>query len=258
MRRSHTQLPDRRIISLSPALTDFLVAIGATPQLVGVSDYCDLPEGCQVERIGGISNPNIERIYALAPDAILIDRSPGSGAVASQSLGDLPTHSVIIRSVASSIDQLAELAYELDYSDAAADLITQLRQAVDRGYDERARYRLQRIVTFTWRDPWVAIGGESYADDLLRLCGAENIALRLAGRNPRAGLEVFMRSNPQIILLAYGTYPFEPADADSFWRFGDVDAVRSGQIALCDARWLQRYGPRMLLAIPGLMGLLHR
>jgi hypothetical protein len=58
--------------------------------------------------------------------------------------------------------------------------------------------------------------------------------------------------------LAYGAYPFEPADADSFWRFGDVDAVRAGQVGLCDARWLQRYGPRMLEAIPGLMELLHR
>jgi len=117
---------------------------------------------------------------------------------------------------------------------------------------------MRRVLAFTWRDPWLAVGGDCYADDLLRLCGAENLALRLPGRNPRAGLEAFLRHNPHVILLASEPYPFELADCNAFWRFGDVHAVQHRSIHMCSGRLLMRFGLHMPEAIAVLSDLIHR
>ncbi len=65
------RLPER-IISLSPANTEILYALGLGDKIVGVTDYCDYPEEVATkEKIGGYSDPNIEKIISLNPDLIL-------------------------------------------------------------------------------------------------------------------------------------------------------------------------------------------
>jgi iron complex transport system substrate-binding protein len=247
----------QQIVSLAPSLTDVLIAIGAAGHLAGVSDYCDLPSGVELPRVGGVGNPDLVALRALEPDAVLIDRSPGAPIGGAPVLSDLPTHSVVARSVAGSIEQTADLLADLGLSAEAVPLLTELRAAVEQAYLRQPGRRLRRVVVFTWRDPWIAVGADTYADDLLRLCGAENIALRLPGRNPRAGLEAFMRYNPQVIVLASGRSELGEDDLDAFWRFGDVEAIRRGRLALCDERLLSRFGPWTVRAIEVLTGLIH-
>jgi ABC-type Fe3+-hydroxamate transport system substrate-binding protein len=249
--------PPRRIISLAPSLTEFLVAIGLGDQLVGVTDFCTLPEALQPTRVGGIGNPDLDLIAALAPDLVLVDRTPGGPHASAVLAASLPTHAVVVRSVGSALAELADLARLLGAADRASALVRELHAAQDAAYARQYTRRMRRVVAFTWRDPWLAVGGDTFADDLLRLCGAENIALRMVGRSPRAGLETFMRYNPEVILLARGGYPFEADDARAFWRFGDVAAVMRRRIHVCDEALLTRFGVRLPLAIEQISALIH-
>ena len=66
----------RRIISLAPNITEILFSLGMQDQLVGVSDYCKYPiEAMEKENIGGLFNPNLEKITALNADLILATES---------------------------------------------------------------------------------------------------------------------------------------------------------------------------------------
>ncbi len=65
-----------RIISLAPSITETLFALALDSSVVGVTDYCDYPVPAkQKTRIGGILNPNIERILSLRPDLVLMSGS---------------------------------------------------------------------------------------------------------------------------------------------------------------------------------------
>ena len=60
-----------RIISLMPAHTEIIFALGAEDKLVGVSNYCNYPAGAlKKEKVGDYLRPNFEKIYALKPDII--------------------------------------------------------------------------------------------------------------------------------------------------------------------------------------------
>ncbi len=60
-----------RVVSLSPALTDIIAYVGAEKKLIGVTVFCS-GEVCRgKERVGGIVNPNVEKIYNLHPDLIV-------------------------------------------------------------------------------------------------------------------------------------------------------------------------------------------
>ncbi|HEY6079849.1 MAG TPA: helical backbone metal receptor, partial [Polyangiaceae bacterium] len=67
-----------RVVSLSPALTETTLALGAGEQLVGISDFCELPPGKTLPRLGSALTPNHEAIAALEPSLILCDASVGS------------------------------------------------------------------------------------------------------------------------------------------------------------------------------------
>lgn len=59
-----------RAVSLSPATTELICELGFKDRLVGISDYCDFPEGLSAPKVGSTENPDIDAILKLAPDAV--------------------------------------------------------------------------------------------------------------------------------------------------------------------------------------------
>ncbi len=234
-----------------------MLASGAIDRLIGVTDFCNLPAGHPAVRLGGIANPDQEMLHALDPDLVLVNRSPGGPYAAAAIDSALPIYSISIRTVTGAIEALADLARVLGTGEAAASLLMAARQAQEQAYERQYQRRMRRVVVFTWREPWVAIGGDTYADDLLRLCGGENVALRMPGRTPRAGLDIFVRNNPEVILLASGPYPFAQGDHAAFWRYGDVVAVSRQRIRICEAQLLSHFGTRIPEAIQTISTLIH-
>ena len=72
-RRRQASAQQRRIVSLVPALTEMLFAIGAGPQVVGVSSFDAFPpEVKNLPRVGALLDPDTERILSLRPDLVII------------------------------------------------------------------------------------------------------------------------------------------------------------------------------------------
>jgi ABC-type Fe3+-hydroxamate transport system substrate-binding protein len=100
-----------------------------------------------------------------------------------------------------------------------------------------------RVLVPIWRDPWMAVGGDTYANDLLQLCGAYNVATELSGRYPRFELEQIGQLHPDIILLPSEPYAFAEADLPM------LRSVFAGPCVFVDGELLTWYGPRIPLAL---------
>ncbi|MFP4436280.1 MAG: helical backbone metal receptor [Chloroflexaceae bacterium] len=241
--------PPRRIVSLVPSLTEYLFAIGVGDRLVGVTDYCIEPAAAvaTLPKVRGTKNPDRELIRALQPDLLLASKEENRQRdVTAFAAANIPVYVTDIQSVAGAVAQLAALAAILEAEATAAPLLDAIRAALAEAGEHPPACR---TLTFIWRDPWMAVGSATYADDLLRLCGAENVALHLGGRYPRATLDEFMQLNPEVILLPDEPYRFTEADREVFAPFGAVPAVRAQRIHLCDGMLLTWYGPRTVAAL---------
>lgn len=254
-RRVALAVPPQRIISLVPSLTEYLFAVGAGARLVGITDFCSEPAAlvAHLPRLRGTKNPDRAAIAALRPDLVLAAKEENRqrDVVALEQAG-IPVYVTDVCSVAGALAELATLANILQ---VAAPLLDELRAAaaaVGQAGPPRAR-----LLAFIWRDPWMVVGADTYASDLLQLCGAENLGLHLAGRYPRADLADLLALDPDVILLPDEPYAFGPADRAAFAPFASVAAVRAQRLHLCDGKLLTWYGSRTLQALQQLPGLLR-
>jgi ABC-type Fe3+-hydroxamate transport system substrate-binding protein len=200
--------------------------------------------------VRGTKNPDRQAIVELRPDLVLAAKEENMlRDVRALEEAGIPVYVTNIRTVAEAAEQLGALARLLDAKAGAAPLLEELRAALWRVYALPADRVRRRVLVFIWRDPWMAVGDETYANDLLALCGADNVALRLPGRYPRAALSAFMQLNPEVILLPDEPYHFEEADWESFAPYGDVAAVLNRQVFLCDGKLLTWYGSRTAEAL---------
>jgi ABC-type Fe3+-hydroxamate transport system substrate-binding protein len=238
-----------RIVSLVPSLTAFLTTIGCAERLIGITDLCPtIPEYADLPLLGGTKNPAIASIIALQPDLVLTSTTDNLPTTLRElEAAGLTVYQVQINSVREAVEQLSQLARLLGCG--GAPLLQELRSAYWRALERPADAPRPRVLALAWRDPWMAIGDETYANDLLTLCGAQNVALELAGRQPRTSLERLLSLNPAIILLPDWPYAFSEADEAVFARHADVAAVRLGQIYLCEGRWLHWYGAQTVAAL---------
>lgn len=243
--------PPRRIVSLVPSLTEWLFSVGLGERVVGVTDYCIEPAAALVglPRLRGTKNPDRARIIALQPDLVIADQEENRERdVQALAAAGIQVYVTAIRSVTDVPDQLGRLAIVLGVAEQAAPALEELRTAI--GVAERALPAAPRpTIAFIWRDPWMAVGANTYAGDLLRLCGAANCALRLPGRYPRATLDAFMALCPEVILLPSEPYAFGERDLEAFAAYADVPAVRHGRIVLCDGTLLTWPGLRAIRAL---------
>lgn len=250
-RRLELQSPPRRIISLVPSLTEWLFSVGLGDRVVGVTDYCLEPAAALagLPRLRGTKNPDRERILALHPDLVIADQEENRERdVLALGASGIAVYVTAIRSVADVPEQLGALALVLGAAAQAAPQFVALRAAI--AATARAAAGVARpTLAFIWRDPWMAVGAETYAGDLLRLCGAANGALQLSGRYPRAPLATFMALRPELILLPSEPYPFSERDRTAFVPYADVPAVRDDRIVCCDGMLLTWPGPRTVTAL---------
>jgi ABC-type Fe3+-hydroxamate transport system substrate-binding protein len=112
-----------------------------------------------------------------------------------------------------------------------------------------------RFVCPIWRDPWMVVGGGTYAHDLITLCGGENLFAGVSGRRyPRVELAEIEAASPELILLPDEPYAFGQRDAQQLGAL-DVPAAHAGRIHLIDGTLVSWYGPRILQAIETLRAL---
>ncbi|MCL2551162.1 MAG: helical backbone metal receptor [Actinomycetia bacterium] len=235
--------PVRRAVSLVPSLTE-AVAVTAPGLLVGATDWCSHPADLDVVRVRGTKNPDVAAIAGLAPDLVIANeeenRPADLDALRSAGLRVLVTE---VRSLPQAFRELERVLVEgcgLDrpgWLDAAEAAWAQLRPVAPR----------RTAVVPVWRRPWMALGRDTFAGDLLARLGVDHVFAGHAERYPRfdpAALE-----GADLVVLPDEPYRFTAEDGPE--AFPSLPAV------LVDGRHLTWYGPSLGAAASALRAVLH-
>lgn len=254
----------RRIVSLVPSWTEALFALGLGPRVVGVTEWCVHPaEGVAgLPKVGGTKTARVDAILALAPDLVIANveenRRRTVERLRAEGVRVQVTYPRTVREAAETLRSLLELgAPEWAEREVVAPVLEAVEEA-ERAEAARAAAGRPRTRVFCpiWRDPWMAVGADTYANDLLALCGGENVfAHRSERRYPLVALDEVEAAGPEVVLLPDEPYAFGPVDAAELGELA-LPAARAGRIHVIDGTWVSWYGPRMRCAIPRLRALL--
>jgi iron complex transport system substrate-binding protein len=253
----------QRIISLAPNITEILFALELGPQLAAVTRFCDYPpEAAGKKKIGGLIDPDLEKIKSLRPDLVIAYRgNPLSSVKRMRELG-LP---VFALDAGNTLDSLAFVIARIGQvtgrGKKAAALIQHL---AERRNEVRTRLKCASsspkvFILLPGTGLWTS-GGQGYLDDMVEQAGAVNVAAGIKKPWVDYSLEQLVSDDPEaIILLARSREEFEQAikrtEADP--RLQNLRAVRGGRFVFLDENKTSRFGPRLIEAYAELARALH-
>jgi len=251
--------PPRRIVSLVPSLTESLFALGLGDRVVGVTDWCVHPADAvaRLPKVGGTKDANAATILALAPDLVIANQEENTRRLVDQlRAAGLTVWVTYPRTVREGATLLRELAALGATPAAIAAVVLPVETAV--AVAEAARPAVPvRVFCPIWRDPWMAVGCDTYIHSMLELCGGANVFAGRGGRRyPIVDLDDVVAAAPEVILLPDEPYAFGPLDAQQLARL-DLPASHSGRIHCVDGTWVSWYGPRIRPAVTKLRSLLQ-
>jgi ABC-type Fe3+-hydroxamate transport system substrate-binding protein len=256
--RPELAAPPERVVSLVPSLTEALFSLGLGPRVVGVTEWCVHPAEAvaTLPRVGGTKTPDVDRILALRPDLVLANREENRrrDVVRLREAG-IPVWVSYPRTVREGASLLAELAALGASAEAYGRVVEPVLAAVAEAERRRKAGPRRRVFCPIWRDPWMTVGADTYAHDMIALCGGENVfADREDRRYPRIELSDVVEAAPEVVLLPDEPFAFGPRDAAELARLA-TPAGRDGRIHLIDGTWVSWYGPRIRRAVEALSAL---
>jgi ABC-type Fe3+-hydroxamate transport system substrate-binding protein len=224
-----------RIVSLVPSLTEAL-ALSCPEKLVAATDWCTHPPELVVARVRGTKNPDLDAVRKLAPDLVVAsaeeNRQVDLDALRAQGTAVWVTD---IRTV--------------DQALASIETLLQAVGAGDRAWLHQARAswaqtsavlpgRRVRAVVPIWRRPWMHLGRDTYAGDVLSRLGVDNVL----GDSPERYPKMELGRLPEVDLVVLPDEPYQ------FTRTDGPEAFPGESCALVSGRFLTWYGPAMVEA----------
>ena len=239
--------PAQRVVSLIPASTELLFAVGAGTQVVGRTHWCDYPAAAQlVTDVGDGIGPNLEAVVAQRPDLVVLYLA-GNNTDAATRLRTLGIAVVQLRTDGlASVPRHARLLGTLTGHTAAADSVS---AAFALGLDSATvavdSAERPSVLILAWDQPPMAIGAGSYLDELVHRAGGTNLFHDLPQASAPVSLEAITARDPRLILTM-------GVDAPAFatrpeWQV--IPAVRAKRFVRIHGTEFDRPGPRTPLAI---------
>jgi iron complex transport system substrate-binding protein len=237
--------PAARVVSLIPATTELLFALGAGPQVVGRTRWCDYPaEAAAVASVGDGIAPNTEAIAVLRPDLVVAYRSTANAA------GVARLRELSIATVELTIDRFADLervtallARATGRVAAGDTLIASLRREIARATVTRSP--TPSILVLTWDQPAITLGGGSFLSELIARAGGRNAFADEARPSFPVSIEAIVARDPDFVLVTEDGVPDWAARPE--WRA--VRAVRERRFLRVTGSEFDRPSPRAPAAI---------
>lgn len=230
-----------RVISLSPGNTELAFAAGITP--VAVSAWSDYPpEANKLEQVANWQGMNLERIVALKPDVVLAWRAGNAerqvNQLAALGIKIVWLDPTSIEGVIAALRQLGEYSSTPETANEAADKLAADFNALKTRYTQTAK---KKVFLQFGQHPLFTSGKDSIQNEILTLCGGENIFADSRVPWPQVSREQVLTRKPEAIIITGDESNIPPVQ--QFWQSQLAIPV----IAINDD-WFSRPGPRIILA----------
>jgi len=258
--------PPARIVSLVPALTEMLFAIGAGPQVVAVSSYDEFPpEVKSLPRVGALLDPDMERILALRPD-LVVSYGSQTDVQAQLARAKIRVFSYRHAGLNGVFTTLKDLGVAVGRTADADRLARDIRSGLEAIQTRvRGRPKARTLLVFE-RDPaslrgvYVS-GGVGFLHDMLGIAGGVNVFADVARESVQPSVETMLARAPEVILEVRATGLLASADlaqAKRVWgALASVPAVQHGRIQILNGEHLVVPGPRVVQGTEAFARALH-
>lgn len=253
-----------RIISLAPANTEILFALGLNNSIIGVTEYCNYPEEATTKPIiGGYTTVNVERVITQDPD--LIFAYYGNGEDLINHLRNLGYTVITLNS-----DSIDGTLHDIEIVGQATGKTTEARELVDnmQGRIEDIKEKLKNVTTAPrtihcmWTDPLWVSGNNTFQDEMIKIAGGTNAFSDVEGWGV-VTLEKLLTTDPEIIIVDSGMGMGEGGTDilknyfEDEARLQTLSAVKNNQVFVINADIMDRGGPRIVDCIETLAKIEH-
>ena len=241
----------QRVVSLSPAVTEIVYALGAGDILVGRTDFCEYPpEAATIPSIGGISNLNIEKILSLSPDLVISGSMVGKKVTDQMDQMGVPMVCVVEKPKFEALfDNIRAIGKLVGKEQEADSLVESLKWKVERLLADTSLSTFNSqlstcyyVVGFGAGGNFTA-GGNTFINDIIRMAGGRNIAEDIDGWS--YSLEALVKEDPDYIIVRRE----DSATFCGMKPYNDLSAVKNGHVIGIVSGTLDLQVPRNIDAV---------
>ncbi|MEW6622528.1 MAG: ABC transporter substrate-binding protein [Bacillota bacterium] len=244
-----------KVVSLTPAVTEVLFALGLDDQIVGVTEYCNYPEAALAKpKMGDFSNPNVELVLESDADLVFVAAGVQMDLIERfEELGVkvLCLDAETINQVIANINLVGEI---MGVSEKAAEITADMQNRTDY-IVKKVEGREKPLVFFeVWDDPLMTAGPGTFIYNLIELAGGINTAYDVNTRYPQFSFEVLLERDPDV----YFANDFhKQSDIMARPGYTQLKAVKTGRVHTIDDDLVTLPGPRVVLGLEEMARLIH-
>ena len=260
------QTGPQRMVSVVPALTETLFAIGAGAAVVGVGTFDTHPaEVATRPRVGGLLDPDMERIFALRPD-LLVFYASQQDQIEQATRAGIDTFTYAHGGMVDTLDVIRRLGVRIGRAAEAAELAERIEARLTAVRTRLAGRARPRVLMVFGREPGslrnvYASGGIGFLHDMLEAAGGENVFADVRRERLQLTAESILVAAPDVIVeLTYDermTPDTQAAEVAVWGRLSSVPAVRNNRVHLLLGNQFVQPGPRMGDATAAIARALH-
>jgi cobalamin transport system substrate-binding protein len=247
-----------RIVSLAPSVTETLFALGAGPEVVGVSQYCGYPEAVtRLPKVGTFLTPNVEAIAGLKPTLVIgLESSSNIREIHAIEAMDCPTLMVSEETIEDIQAAILKIGERIGRAQQAHEMVRKIQSHISLVRQRLMSVPPRRVLMLVGHQPIVAVGPGTFLDELLRLAGGANVADRVGESWPRLSIEYIIAMAPEVILD--GQMGSDPVSPNSFWaQYPSIPAVKQRRVYGYPQDLILHPGPRVWQSLDLLAAMIH-
>lgn len=228
-----------RIVSLVPSQTELLYDLNLNDHVVGITRFCERPREWfyHKARVGGTKDPDTERIAALKPDLIIGNAEENTRKTISFLEQQYPVWLSDVKNLDEAYRMMLSIGEITHRSDSANHLVERIAKNFDGASLDPTGLK---VLYFIWKDPWMAVGRDTFIHSMIEAAGFENVIKDPLSRYPELTAEEISDLDPDLIFLSSEPYPFGNEHAELFER-------EFGKRALTvDGAMFSWYGSRLI------------
>ena len=253
----------RRVVSIIPATTEMLFAMGAGDRVIAIGTYDRYPpEAQKLPRVGALIDPNVEQILQMRPDLVVIYATQ-TELKRRLERANIAYYSYVHKGLADITQTIRTLGMRVGVEAAANALATQIEQQLA---DVRRRVESQphpkTLLVFGRERGSLrnidASGGQGFLHDMLETAGGTDVLADIHRQSVMMSTEMVLARAPEVIIeLRYEKDAINDADMNAWNRLSAVPAVKNHHVILLSGEEFVVPGPRVAQATRRLAAALH-
>jgi len=242
-----------KIISLSPNMTEVLFAVGAGENVVGVTNFADYPqEATEVDIIGSITEPNIEKIITMEPDVVIASSVNKMETIERLRELNVKVAGFSANSVDMAIENIKTVSKLTGNQEKGEEIVTEMYikigEMTNLVEDHLENNKKRKVFYEIWNDPLYTAGKNNFIDDLVNMAGGINIGRLAEGQWPQYNLEKLLIEDPEVYISTPHSADREVSKEKIKNRaqYQSISAIKNDRVYVIDQDILNRASPRLV------------